>query len=152
MKLIIISVLSFLINIAFAGNNESLTLDYLIKNNYQIMSAAEINEIISGNKVILKDLLSKAVYELKIDGSGTAEKKTISEKSPASITSVEYSSRADLLSGDVKLSVKGRNIVITDGIRTYISNLYKKEDNIYVIRDVDNSKVSFKIIIKSLDK
>jgi hypothetical protein len=152
MKLIIISILSLVINVTFAGNNESLTLDYLIKNNYQLMSAAEINKIISGKKVILKDLLSKAVYELKIDKSGMTEKKTISEKSPDSITSVEYSSRADLLSGDVKLSVKGNNIVITDGIRTYISNLYKKEDNIYVVRDVDNSKVSFKIIIKSLDK
>ena len=152
MKLIIIGILSVIVNIASAENNKTLSLEYLLNNNYQLMSATEISKIISGKKIILEDLLSKAIYELKIDESGVTEKKIISQKSPDSITNVEYSSRADLLSGDVSLTVKGNSIIITDGIRTYISTLYKKADNIYVVRDIDNNKVSFKIIIRSPDQ
>jgi len=146
MKIIILIFLFFMyVNSAIADAKAPLTMNDL--NGYHVMTGIEISEILLGKTVILKDLLSEAVYEIKISQNGLTEKKIITAKSPKTLTNVEYQARADLLSGDVKFSIEGNKIITTDGVRTYISTLYKKDRKIYGVRDVDNESVNFQILL-----
>jgi len=142
--IILIPVFLMIFKVAIAENNSKLTLEKL--DGYNIMTGIEISEVLLGKTVILKDLLSEAVYEIKINQNGVTEKKIITAKSPKTLTNVEYQARADLLSGAVKFSIEGNKIITTDGLRTYISTLYKKDKNIYGVRDVDHNSVNFQII------
>ena len=147
MKKVIILIVSFfmLSNFSVADTNSPMTMKNL--NGYHVMTGIEISEMLLGETVILKDLLSEAVYEIKISQNGLTEKKIITAKSPKTLTNVEYQARADILSGDVKFSIEGSKIITTDGVRTYISTLYKKDRKIYGVRDVDNESVNFQILI-----
>jgi len=64
------------------------------------------------------------------------------------LTNLEYQSRAPLLAGSGKLQIKGDEIVNSDGIRSFSSRLYKKDNVIMGVRDIDNGRVYLKIIIK----
>lgn len=130
--------------VALADNNSILTLQKL--DGYKVMTGIEISEILLGKTVILKDLLSEAEYEIKINKDGVTEKKIIKAKSPKTLTNVDYQARADLLRGALKFSIEGNKIITTDGLRTYISTLYKKDKNIYGVRDVDHESVNFQIL------
>ncbi len=149
MKLIIIFfiVLNFTIFSAYSENK--ITLLSLEKQNFYVMSGKEISEILLDKTVKLKDLLSEAVYEIKINKNGLIERKIITNKNPKTLTSVEYNARASLLGDSMELSIKGNKIVTTDGVRTYMSTLYKKGDIIYGVRDIDHKTVNFQIIIKN---
>jgi len=134
-------------DVILADNDSRLTLQKL--DGYHIMTGLEISEILLGKTVILKDLLSEAVYEIKISQDGLTEKKVIKAKSPKTLTNVDYQARADILSGDVKFAIEGNKIITTDGVRTYIATLYKKGINIYGVRDVDHESVDFQILTNS---
>jgi len=142
--IILINALLMISKVAIVNAETPLTMKHL--NGYNIMTGLEISEILLGKTVVLKDLLSEAVYEIKISQNGLTEKKVITNKSPKTLTNVEYQARADILSGDVKFSIEGNKIITTDGVRTYISTLYKKGMNIYGVRDVDNESVNFQIL------
>jgi len=146
-KIIIFMVLNLIVSFAWADTK--LTLASLESQNYKQMTGIEISKLLLNKTVKLKDLLSDAVYEIKIDADGSIKnRKKIKGKNPNILTSVEYHSRASLLSESVDLSIKGNKIITTDGIRTYMSTFYKKDNIIYGVRDIDNETVNFKIIIK----
>jgi len=149
MKLIIL--LFVLVNISVSNSmaESKLTLTSLEKQHYKEMTGKEISELLLGKTVTLKDLLSKAIYEVKINNEGLTKKKVIKEKSPKTLTSIEYNSRAALLSDGLEISIKGNKIVTSDGVRTYMSTLYKKQNTIYGVRDIDHNSVNFQIIIEN---
>ena len=149
MKLIIL--LFVLVNFSVSNSlaESKLTLTSLEKQHYKEMTGKEISELLLGKTITLKDLLSKAVYEVKINNEGLTKKKVIKEKSPKTLTSIEYNSRAALLSDGLEISIKGNKIVTSDGVRTYMSTLYKKQNTIYGVRDIDHDTVNFQIIIES---
>ncbi|RDH82702.1 MAG: hypothetical protein DIZ80_10505 [endosymbiont of Galathealinum brachiosum] len=128
--------------------DEKLTLNKLVENKYHLMTSNEISEILIDKTVILKDLLSEAVYEISINKEGKIDKKIIKEKTPKMLTNIEYHSRADMLSGSIKFSIGGNKIISTDGVRTYMSSLYKKGNKIFGVRDIDHDIVNFEIISK----
>ncbi len=144
--IIIMAVIQTSISVAYADSK--LTMNSLEKQNFRVMSGSEISEIFLNNNVKLKDLLSGAVYQIKINENGLIERKTIKEKNPKTLTSVEYSSRAALLTDSVDLSVKDNKVITTDGLRTYVSTLYKKANLIYGVRDIDHETVNFQIILE----
>jgi len=51
-----------------------LTLTSLEKQHYKEMTGKEINDLLLGKTIMLKDLLSKAVYEVKINNKGRTKK------------------------------------------------------------------------------
>jgi len=146
-KILIFTTLLLLIQISKADNSTNISLDKLIKDNYTLMSGSDISEMLLGKTVILKDLLSEAVYEVKIHKNGTTEKKQIKSKSSKILTNVDYHARAALLDGSVKFSVSANKIITSDGVRTYNSNLYRKGNKIFGVRDIDNNAVNFQIVI-----
>ncbi|VAW66037.1 hypothetical protein MNBD_GAMMA08-1698 [hydrothermal vent metagenome] len=147
LKIILFATLLLLVQISKAETPTSLTLDKLVKDNYKLMSGNDISEMLLGKKIILKDLLSEAVYEVKIHKNGTTEKKQIKSKNPKMLTNVDYHARAALLDGAAKFSVSANKIITSDGVRTYNSSLYRKGDNIFGVRDIDNNEVNFQIVI-----
>lgn len=144
-NILLIPLILMIFKISLAENSSGLTLKKL--DGYKIMTGIEISEILLGKTVILKDLLSEAVYEIKINKDGVTEKKIIKAKSPKTLTNVDYQARADLLTDVLKFSIEGNKIITTDGVRTYISTLYKKGQKIYGVRDVDHESVNFQILI-----
>jgi len=64
------------------------------------------------------------------------------------LTSVEYQARADILKGDVEFSIKNNKVIVTDGIRKFISSIYRKQHMLYAVRDIDHDVVNFQIIPK----
>ena len=144
-KLIVLTLCILFSQVSVA--DENLTLNKLVNNKYHLMTSNEIREILIEKTVILKDLLSEAVYEISINKDGLIDQKIIKEKSPKTLTSVEYHARADILSGSIKFSIGGNKIISTDGIRTYMSSLYKKGDKIFGVRDIDQNVVNFEVII-----
>lgn len=143
---LIIAVIQISISVVYADSK--LTLSSLEKQNFNIMTGNEISALFLNNNIKLKDLLSGAIYQIKISENGLIERKVIKGKNPKILTSVEYNSRAALLTDAVDLSIKGNKIITTDGVRTYISILYKKKDLIYGVRDIDHETVNFQIIIE----
>lgn len=133
--------------LALADTQNRLTLSSLEKQGFVLMNGTQASEMLIGKTVQINDLLSQAVYEVKISKNGSMKRKIIKDKSPNMLTNIEYSSRADLLSDTVDMSIEGSKIIVTDGVRTYISILYKKADVIYGIRDIDHDVVNFKIIL-----
>jgi len=134
--------------IVTAQADSKLTLASLEKQNYKIMTGIEISEILFNKTIKIKDLLSDAIYKIKIDENGLTKRERIAPKNPKILTSVEYNSRPALLKDSIEFSIKGNKIINTDGIRTYISTLYKKHNKIYGVRDIDNNVVNFQIIIE----
>jgi len=112
------------------------------------MANKEINEVLLGKTVILKDLQSEAVYKIKINKNGLTEKKVLSVESPEILTDIDFQARAPILNGSVKFSISENKIITSDGIRTYISSLYKRKNTMYGVRDIDYKSVNFQIIIE----
>ena len=149
MKLIILLFVLVNLTVSSVMAESKLTLTSLEKQHYKEMTSKEISELLLGKTITLKDLLSKAVYEVKINNEGLTKKKVIKEKSPETLTSIEYNSRAALLTDGLELVVKGNKIITSDGVRTYMSTLYKKQNIIYGVRDIDHDSVNFQIIIEN---
>jgi len=145
-KIILWVILNLIITFAIAETK--LSLASLEKQDYKQMTSIEISEMLLDKTVRLKDLLSEAVYEIQIKKDGSIKRKMITEKNPKILTSVEYSARPAVLTESVKLLIKGNKIITTDGLRTYMSTLYRKGDMIFGVRDIDHETVNFQIIIK----
>jgi len=147
MKLIILIFVLAKLSVSTVIAEPKLTLASLEKQQYKVMTSKEISTLLLGKTITLKDLLSKAIYEVAINEDGLTKKKVIKEKSPKTLTSIEYNSRAALLSDGLEITIKGNKIITSDGIRTYKSTLYKKDNLIYGVRDIDHDSVNFQIII-----
>jgi len=106
------------------------------------MTGNEIRSQLFGKTIIINDLHTKAEYEIVLSESGA------SEVSPSMLTDLEYHSRAPLLSESNRLVIKGDKVVASDGICTFVSQLYIKGDKILGVRDVDNGRVYLKIMVK----
>jgi len=148
MKLIILIFLLVNLSVSTVTAESKLTLASLEKQHYKVMTSKEISTLFLGKTITLKDLLSKAVYEVKVNKDGLTKKKVIKEKSPKTLTSIEYNSRAALLSDGLEISIKGNKIITSDGVRTYKSTLYKKDKTIYGVRDIDHDSVNFQILFE----
>jgi hypothetical protein len=147
MKIISLCILLMFTHLVKAEDNPILTLAELKQQGFVLIQSGEMSEMLLDKTVLIKDLLSKSVYEVKINKDGSTDKKQIKKSSAKILTSIEYHSRPALLDATTKFSISHDKIISTDGVRTYISSLYKKQDKIYAVRDVDHNRVSFQIII-----
>lgn len=144
-----LSVLLISTQVLAQNTDIELTVKGLIANGYHKMSGDEIQKQLLNKKLVLIDLDAKSQYEAILLTSGKTKKKKTVKEHPSTLTDAKFQGRAPILKGPVEYSVKGDAIVTTDGIRTHISTLYKKDDDILGIRDVDNGQVNFRITIKS---
>ncbi|VAW51089.1 hypothetical protein MNBD_GAMMA05-966 [hydrothermal vent metagenome] len=56
--------------------------------------------------------------------------------------------RAPPLEGKLEQKVAVDALVVTDGLRTYRYSIYKKQNELYAVRDIDNGDVFYRVIVK----
>lgn len=151
MKNILFALMMFVIAtpVLAIDNKTSLTASKLLSDGYKKMTSAEIEQQLLGKTLIVLDLQAGSQYQAKFLKHGQRQLEKIKEAHPKSLTDSEYHGRAPALTGAATFSLRDGKIISSDGIRTYISILYQKNNNILGVRDIDNGQVTFQIKIKS---
>ncbi len=151
MKTINVSVLLliaiFSIN-THADNKEFLTVDKLVDSGYRQMTGEQIMAVMSSGTIKVVDIETDAVIISKHDKPDVAMERKFEEKktdNAASLFNPKLMARAPKLDGKIEREVIGDELVSTNGIRTYHFRLYKKQEKIYAVRDVDHGNVFFEI-------
>ncbi len=132
-------------------NKPELTVDKILQTGYVKMTGEEINKLIIGKKLIVKDLLGKSENKIILSGGRIVSEKIIKESHPGTLTDPEFQSRAALLPATATFTVATDSIIGSDKIRTYILSLYKKGRDILVARDIDHGEIYFQIEIEIVD-
>jgi len=146
--LLLISIFS--IN-AFADEKHFLTVDELVENGYILLSGQKILEIMGNHTIKVVDIETDAIAISKNDKSNaTMDRKFVETKSDkaASMLDVRLMARAPALEGKIERKVAGDELIATDGVRSYHYRLYKKQEKIFAVRDIDHGNVFFEVKVK----
>ncbi len=139
--------------ISHAEEKNFLTVDNLIANGFVQLTGLELIELLKENKVEVHDIETQSVsLSTRIETeAGNAANRTSKElKAGNAYYSLDTRilARAPSLSGEPDYKVSGDVLVATDGLRTYHIRFYRKQDEMYGARDIDNGSVFFKVIVK----
>lgn len=147
MKNILLSLMFFIIAVPVLAteNRTSLTASKLLSQGYIKMSGATIHKKLIGPTIIIIDLLAGSEYEAVFFSDGKSKIKKTKDNKPGTLTDADYQGRAALLTGFNAFTIKGDTVITTDGVRSYISTLYKKDNVILGVRNVDDGRVYFQI-------
>ena len=150
MKNILFALMTIFITIPVQAseNKTHLTVSKLLTDGYIRMSEATIRKDLIGPTLIIKDLLAGSEYEAIFSADGKSQLKKIKEDKAHTLTYADYQGRAPLLTGFNVFTIKGDTVTTTDGIRSFTSILYKKDNVILGVRDIDNGRVYFQIKVK----
>jgi len=140
----------FSINV-FADEKHFLTVDELVNNGYILLSGQQVLEIMNNHTIKVVDIETDAVTVSRNDKSGAAmDRKFVETKSDKASTLLDTRllARAPALEGKIERKVVGDELIATDGVRTYHYKLYKKQEKIYAVRDIDYGNVFLEVEVK----
>lgn len=146
----VLLILMFSIN-SHADEKPFLTVDELVENGYTILSGLQVLEIMSNHSIKVIDIETDAVtISTKDKSNADMDRKFVEKKSDKapSLLDVRLMARAPALEGKIERKVEGDELVSTDGVRTYRYRLYKKQEKIYAVRDIDFGNVFFEVEVK----
>ena len=133
---------------ALADEKRFLTLDELIANGYMLMSGQQIKDIMAHRAIRVVDIETEAVtVSAKSKSSDTMDRKFVEKKADrtSSMLDPQLMARAPALEGNIERKVVGDELISTDGLRTYHFRLYKKQDRIFAVRDIDHGNVFYEV-------
>ena len=136
---------------ANADERHFLTVDELVENNYVLLSGQQILEIMNQHSIKVVNIETEAVtVSMNDSNSANIDREFVEKKSgkASSFLDPRLMARAPRLEGKVERKVVGDELIATDGVRTYHYRLYKKQDKIYAVRDIDNGNVFLEVKIK----
>lgn len=134
-----------------AEEKHFLTVDELIESGYSLLSGQQILEIMTNNTIKVVDIETDAVSISKNDESNTdMDRKFVETKSDKASYFLDprLMARAPPLEGKIERKVTGDELIATDGVRTYHYRLYKKQERIFAVRDIDSGNVFFEVEVK----
>lgn len=129
-------------------NKTSLTASKLLSDGFKKMSGTAIRKKFIGPTLIIMDLLAGSEYEAIFTADGKSELKKIKEDKAQTLTDADYHGRSVLLTGFNTFTINADTVFTTDGVRSYISTLYKKDEMILGVRNIDNGRVYFQVKLK----
>ncbi len=135
----------------YAGKTAFLTVTELVDSGYTLLSGLQILEIMENNTIQVVDIETDAVVVSKSDDASAAmDRKFVEKKSGSASSSFDarLMARAPALEGKIDRRVAGDELISTDGVRTYHFRLYKKQERIFAVRDIDNGDVFFEVEVK----
>ena len=145
----LICVLSVVLSFgSYAGDKRFLTVDELIDNGYSLMPGEQMLELMRSKTIKVVDIETDAVLISKHDKSDVAmERKFVETKTEksSSLFDVRLLARAPALDGKIEREVVGDELVSTNGVRTYRYRLYRKQERIFAVRDIDNGNVFLEV-------
>jgi len=131
-----------------ADEKSFLTVDELIDSGYTLLSGEQILEIITNRTIRVVDIETDAVTISENNKSGKSmDRKFVETKSDktSSILDPRLMARAPALEGKIERKVVGDELVSTDGVRSYHYRLYRRQDKIFAVRDIDHGNVFFEV-------
>jgi hypothetical protein len=153
-KFFLLVVSLFIISaMSHADEKKFLTVDNLIENGFIQLTGLELIELLNEHKVEVHDIETQSVSlstRVKTEAGNTANRtsKELVAGSASYLLDTRILARAPSLSGKPDYKVSGDVLIATDGLRTYHIRFYRKQDEMYGARDIDNGSVFFKIIVK----
>ena len=148
------NIFAALLMIVFANNvyaDEAgfLTVDEIVADGYELMSGLQILDLMNNYKIKVVDIETGAVSVSKNDNLNDAIDRKFTDKKgdkPSSMLDPRLMARAPPLDGKIERRVVGDELISTNGVRTYHFRLYKKQEKIYAVRDIDYGNVFFHIV------
>ncbi|GMR01235.1 MAG: hypothetical protein BMS9Abin19_0601 [Gammaproteobacteria bacterium] len=134
-----------------ADEKHFLTVDELVDNGYILLSGEQVLEIMGNHTIKVVDIETDAVTISRNDKSGAVmDRKFVETKNDkaSSLLDARLLARAPALEGKIEREVVGDELIATDGVRTYHYKLYKKQEKIYAVRDIDHGNVFFEVEVK----
>lgn len=128
-----------------------LTVDELIAHGYVQLSGEKILQLMNTRKIKVVDIETDAVSVSQHDKSDVAMDREFKMKKgdkASSVLDARLLARAPALEGKIERKVVGDELITSDGVRTYHFRLYKKQENLYAVRDIDNGIVFFKVEVR----
>jgi hypothetical protein len=153
-SVLLLSILFFIVSAtSHADEKKFLTVDNLIENGFIQLTGLELIELLKEHKVEVHDIETQSVTlstRTETEAGNTANRTSKELKTGNASYSLDARilARAPSLSGEPDYKVSGDVLIATDGLRTYHIRFYRKQDEMYGARDIDNGSVYFKIIVK----
>ena len=136
---------------SYADEKPFLTVDEIIGDGYKLLSGLQILDIMNNHTIKVVDIETGSVSISKNDSSNDAiDRKFVETKSDKSTAFLDarLMARAPALEGKIERKVVGDELVSTDGVRTYRFRLYRKQEKIFAVRDIDHGNVFFEVKVK----
>ena len=137
--------------VASAADNDFVTVDDLVKDGYIKLSGIQISELMSKHEIQVVDIETDAVTISRRDTGEVAMERKFERSKPNNAVSMmdpRLLARAPPLEGKLERKVAVDALVVTDGVRTYRYSIYKKQNNLFAVRDIDSGFVFFKVTVK----
>ena len=146
----------FLVLVSFAtasnaAEEDFVTVDDLVKEGYTKLAGFQISELMKKHEIQVVDIETNAVTVSRRDTDEVAMERKFEKSKPDSASSMldpRLLARAPPLEGKLERKVAVDALVVTDGVRTYRYSLYKKQDELYAVRDIDSGFVFYKVTVK----
>lgn len=135
----------------YADEKYFLTVDELVDNGYILLSGKQLQEIMNTRKITVVDIETDAVSISRNNSADNAmDREFVESKSDktSSLFDTRLMARAPALEGKIDRKVVGDELVVTDGVRTYHYKLYKKQERIFAVRDIDFGNVFFEVKVQ----
>ncbi len=135
----------------FADEVHFLTVKEIVEDGYVQLSGLQIVEIMNKHIIKVVDIETDSVITSKNDSlNNTIDRKFVDEQKDKSsvILDPRLMARAPPLDGKLERRVVGDELVVTDGIRTYHYSLYRKQERIFAVRDIDHGNVFLEVKYK----
>ena len=146
----VLLMLTFPVN-SYADEKPFLTVDEIIADGYKLLSGLQILDMMNNNTIKVVDIETGVVSISRNDSFNDAmDRKFVEKKSDKASAFLDsrLMARAPALEGKIERKVVGDELVSTDGIRTYRFRLYKKQEKIFAVRDIDHGNVFFEVKVK----
>ena len=134
-----------------AGEKPFLTVDEIVADGYEMLSGLQILDIMNNHTIKVTDIETDAVIISKNDTNNDAIDREFVDKKKGKASTILDSrlmARAPPLDGEIKRRVVGDELISTNGLRTYRFRLYKKQERIFAVRDIDHGNVFFEVKVK----
>lgn len=135
----------------YAEEKKFLTVEKLVQDGFVLLSGLQVIDIMNNNTIKVTDIETDAVNVSKNNTLNDAIDRGFVEAKgdkASAMFDTRLLARAPALEGDIHRRVVGDELVATDGVRTYRYRLYKKQEKIYAVRDVDYGNVFYEVKVK----
>ena len=133
------------------GEKHFLTVDELIIHNYTKLTGQQILDLMSRHSIKVIDIETDAVAlstRKKSEAGMEREFEGVKDNKALYFLDARLLARAPALEGQIDRKVVGNELVATDGIRTYRYTVYKKQNRMFAVRDIDNGNVYYELEVK----
>ena len=151
-RLTVLFLVSILVSAALnASDSGFIRVDDLVKDGFTKLAGNQIAELMNKHIIEVIDIETDAVTVSKRHAGEAGMERTFEQSKPENASAMfnpKLLARAPALEGRLERKVAVDALVVTDGVRTYHYSIYKKQDKLFAVRDIDHGYVFYKVTVK----